>query len=81
MFKAAHFRPNTCSVNSSWPWSCDVVERYSASKLLLIIVIVLTFGNNLHFLKEKIQSCYPCNIMLTTYMFEWLYKGGAMALD
>ena len=57
-----------------------MVERYSASKLLLIIVIVLTFGNNLHFLKEKIQSCYPCNIILTTYIFEWLYKGGAMAL-
>lgn len=40
----------------------------------------MTFGNNLHF-KEKIQSCYPYSIILTTYIFEWLYKGGAMALD
>lgn len=58
-----------------------MVERYSAGKLLLIIVIVLTFGSNLRFLKEKIQSCYPYNIILTSYIFEWLYRGGALALD
>ena len=49
LFKAAHTRPNIFYVNSSWPWSCDTVERYIASKLLLIIIIALTFGNNLHF--------------------------------
>lgn len=60
LFKAAHARPNIFYVNSSWPWSCDMVERYIASKLLLIIIIALTFGNNLHFFKvEKIKVVIP----------------------
>lgn len=60
LFKAAHARPNIFYVNSSWPWSCDMVERYIASKLLLIIIIALTFGYNLHFFKvEKIKVVIP----------------------
>lgn len=37
-----------------------MVERYIASKLLLIIIIALTFGYNLHFFKvEKIKVVIP----------------------
>lgn len=82
LFKTAHTKPNIFYVNSSWPWSCDVVERYIASKLLLIIVIGLTFGSHLHFFTlkrvEKIQSC-SYNVTLATYILEWLESRGVTA--
>ena len=51
LFKAVHSKPNMFYDNSSWPWSSDVVERYIVSKLSLVIVIALTFGNDLHIFK------------------------------
>lgn len=49
LFKIVYIKLNIFYVNLFWFWSCDVVERYIVSKLLLIIVIGLIFGSYLYF--------------------------------
>lgn len=56
LFRATHTRPNIFYFNSSWPWSCDMVERYIVSNLSLIIVTALTFGNYLYISLKRENS-------------------------
>lgn len=44
---------------STRPWRGDLVEKYIARKLLLVVVILVTFGKDLHFFKWKKFKVIP----------------------